>query len=100
MARLDGRLTNAADEWSQSLAEWRKMTEAWEQATEAIELDSSARRKSETVRQVIEKIIVTFEPTGKKSPLGRVKSIEVVPHTPNTCGKGDLRPCELEYPRK
>ena len=73
------------------------MSANWEKATEAVESESSARRKAEAVRQVVEKIVVTFEATGKKSPIGRVKSVDVIPKTSR---EGDLSPCVLEFPRR
>jgi len=51
---------------------------ALNRATEAIESESFARRTAESVRQVVEKIVVTFEATGKKSPIGRVKFVSVI----------------------
>ena len=97
MADLEMKLKDDAGEYERSVAEWRKITDAWDRVTEVIESESSARRKAEVVRQVVEKIVVTFEATGKKSPIGRVKSVDVIPKTSR---EGDLSPCELEYPRR
>ena len=97
MADLEGRLKDDADEYERSITEWRRMTDAWDRATVAIESESSARRKAEAVRQVVEKIVVTFEATGKNGPTGRVKSVDVIPKTPR---EGDVSPCESECPRK
>jgi hypothetical protein len=97
IADLDKDRKNAAEEWDRSGSEWRTISANPKKATEAIERESSARPGAEAVRQVVEKIVVTFEATGKKSPIGRVKSVGVIPKTSR---EGDSSPCELEYPGK
>ena len=103
IASIEDRLHNSAEDWERAVADVRRLHESWEQAAKALDDEKSARRKSELLRRVVDRIIVTFEPTGKRYPLGRVKQIEVVPQqltAKDAWREGDLRQCELEFPRK
>ena len=97
MGKIERDLHNASDELRQSFADFHELNQQWSKAVEAMQVDVSARQKAAALAQVIEKIVVTFEPTGRRTPLGRVKNIEIVAKVGT---KEGFSKCESEFPRK
>jgi hypothetical protein len=64
---------------------------------EVMETDKEVRTKAEIVSKVLEKIAVTFGPTGRRCPLGRVKSVQI---DPKVGWSGGFSKCALVFPRK
>src|SRR5690242_15147421 len=71
----------------------------WVVAAEALQSETVARRKAEALRQVVQRIVVAFRPSGKRCPLGYVEKIEVVP-LENSGTEGGFRSCLSAYPKK
>jgi len=98
LERIERRLKNAADDYAtakQNLdAKWKE----WTAAQGALESQIGYRQKTDAIRRVVEKIVVTFEPTGRKWPLATVKSIEIVPREIGY--SEDVTSCVSVYRRK
>jgi DNA invertase Pin-like site-specific DNA recombinase/uncharacterized coiled-coil protein SlyX len=74
--------------WGEELDTVREETAAHVMALDAAEdtLDdpkSDNRRKAEAVRSCIERINLTFKPTGKKYPKSELVAVEIIPNTSN-----------------
>lgn len=78
MDEIEGRLKNAADETADARREIVELGEQIEAAEAAID-GSDDRRTAEAVRQVIERIECTFEPTGKKCPTSQLVEVVIFP---------------------
>jgi len=44
-----------------------------------MESEDAARRRSEAIKSIIEKLVVNFRPAGRKKPAFEVDSIHVIP---------------------
>jgi hypothetical protein len=97
MADLEAKAEDQAEQWDRALATVNEMSAAWQAADKALDEESVVRRKAEAVGRVVDKIVVTFEPTGRRYPVGIVKRIEIVPRMG---GERDFRTCESESPGK
>lgn len=51
----------------------------WRKARDALNGETSARRKAEALRAVISRIVLTFEPTGRRRPSSELKQVQIVP---------------------
>jgi hypothetical protein len=98
------KLENAADEFQEAERWWTTLEQQWADAEEAVEQDADVRLRAAALRRVVDRIVVTFQPSGKKRPIGRVVAIDViaapVAGDAEASMKGDVRPCALESPRK
>jgi DNA invertase Pin-like site-specific DNA recombinase len=91
LAKIDDGMVNAADRFKEAKEEWDQLQIKWEAAAKALDSDGAARRKSEAIKSVIEKIVVYFRPTGKRKPAFEVDTIQVIPKTPpDWRGQGTL----------
>jgi DNA invertase Pin-like site-specific DNA recombinase/uncharacterized coiled-coil protein SlyX len=80
--RVDGKLKNWADELGKVREETYSHVTALD-ATEEILNDrkSENRRKAQAVRSCIDRINLTFRPTGKKYPKSELVGMEIIPNT-------------------
>lgn len=82
------RVQEKMKNWGDELDTVREETAAHVMAVEAAEqtLDdpkSDNRRKAQAVRGCIERINLTFQPTGKKYPKSELVGVEIIPNTSN-----------------
>jgi DNA invertase Pin-like site-specific DNA recombinase len=82
IAELEGQVRNHADDYHEAMREVDRMGENWQAARRAIDTDASARRKAEAVRRVISRIVLTFEPTGRRRPSSIMTGWEILPVNP------------------
>lgn len=78
LAELENRLGNAADEAADVRAELARVSEELDTAESSLEGDDD-RRTAEAVRQVVERVDLTFAPTGRKCPTSKLVEVVVVP---------------------
>jgi len=80
MEELEGRLENLTNQFDQTLEVLRTSSDGFYAAENAL-CDPMAdnRRKARAVRSCIEKINLTFRPTGKKYPTSELVEIEFIP---------------------
>lgn len=79
LSEIDANLVNAADQYQSEKDELKRLAIAYEAARQSLLSESAARRKAEDLKKVVGKIVVTFEPTGRKRPVSEVTKIEIVP---------------------
>lgn len=88
MEETKAKMTNAADEYSRSLAEFMTIHEEWAAAQRAMTVETSAREKAEAVSKVIARIVLLFRPTGRKHPATELDKVTIVPHEDDRDGFG------------
>jgi hypothetical protein len=82
---------NAADAYVDAEREFERLSRDWDAAQVTLSGESQNRRKAEAIRRVVERITVTFRPTGRKNPAGEVANIDI--KTNADCGyRGTLPP--------
>jgi hypothetical protein len=80
MQRLESELVNYSDLFDRKTEELRAVSVAFDHAEAALD-DPAAdnRRKANAVRACIQRINLTFKPTGKKYPKSELESVEIIP---------------------
>jgi DNA invertase Pin-like site-specific DNA recombinase len=79
VAELRRNTTNAADQYEQALKEFWQLVTDWEAARAALGRDMKARHAAEAVRKVIERIDLTWKPTGMTKPKNYLAEALIVP---------------------
>jgi DNA invertase Pin-like site-specific DNA recombinase len=96
---VEASLSDVSDRFQEARLQAARLHSNWVRAADALESETEARRKAEALGQVVEKVIVTFRPSGKRNPVGYVERIEVVPAVETGSTEG-FRTCELVFPKK
>lgn len=82
MADTESKLVNVADDFEAAQRDCQRLGAEWEAAKTALETEVGARAKSEAIRKVIDRIVLTFKPTGVTRPTSELVAVEFVPVNP------------------
>jgi hypothetical protein len=79
MTQIEADMTNLTAAVQEAMVEVARTRERLADARKSISADIGLRAKAERLRQVIDRIVVRFEPTGRKYPKSKALEIEIVP---------------------
>jgi len=78
------KLDNASDAWLDAANEITRQMRDWRAAQVAVTAEAGHRSRSEAIRRVVDRIVLTFAPPNKRRPTHMLRRVQIVAASPQS----------------